>query len=169
MTVTTSSLHIRPFAPEEWALFKAIRLKALASDHGVFGRSHEYETAFADEEWRSRLKNPDAAVFGLFEGNAVVGLAGVIIIPETPDAALFVADWLEPAARGKGLSAKMHETRTTWAKARPGIRRLLISFRADNKIAIHAGKKHGFAFTHADDRIWPDGANVPIHHYELRL
>ena len=162
------TLTIRPFAPEEWNLFKTVRLKALASDPGVFGRSYAYEAAFPDEEWQNRLKNPDAAVFGIFDG-ALIGMTGVFIAPEIPDTVRLVADWLEPAARGKGISAKMYETRTAWAKARPDIRRLSVSYRADNIASIRAGEKYGFTFTHAADHVWPDGANVPQHYYELRL
>ena len=162
------ALTIRPFAPEEWVLFKTVRLKALASDPGVFGRSYAHEAVFPDEEWQARLKNPDAAVFGIFD-DTLVGMTGVFIAPENPDTVRFVADWLEPTARGTGISAQMYETRASWAKARPAIHRLSVSYRADNAAAIRAGEKFGFTFTHAADHIWPDGADVPHHHYELRL
>jgi RimJ/RimL family protein N-acetyltransferase len=163
------TLNIRPFAPEEWQLFKTVRLKALASDPSAFGRSYAQEATFTDQEWQARLQDTDAAMFGIFENGALIGMTGLYIHPEDPQTTRFMADWLEPAARGKGYAAKMHEARTAWAKARPGIHRLSICYRADNTTAKRIGEKFGFTFTHADDHIWPDGANVPLHHYELRL
>lgn len=163
------TLTIRPLTPEEWELFRTVRLKALASDPAVFGRTHAYEAAFTDEEWQARLKQPAAVTFGIFDGKAIVGTAGIFTDPEDAHTACLGGDWLEPAARGKGVSAKMYETRLAWARMQPTLHRLIVAYHIDNARARHIGEKHGFIFTHANDYIRPDGSVMPLHYYELRL
>lgn len=163
------AVTVRPFRPDEWPLLKAVRLKALQQDPGVFGSHYAREAAFADVEWQARLQNPRAASFGVFDDGKVVGMTGVYISPEDPATAGFVADWLEKDWRGKGISALMYEARISWAQAQPGIRRMTIAFRESNLRASKAGQKYGFVFTHAEDHAWPDGQTEPKHYYELRL
>jgi RimJ/RimL family protein N-acetyltransferase len=163
------TIIVRQFRPEEWRLFKEVRLRALQSDPGVFGSNYAREVAFPDEEWQTRLKNPLSASFGVFADGKLVGITGVYIGEGESDTASFVADWLEKDWRGKGISGEMYAARIAWVKARPTIRRMTIAYRESNLRASKAGQRYGFVFTHAKDYTWPDGQQEPKHHYELRL
>lgn len=160
---------VRPFAASEWELYKAVRLKALASDPHVFGSSLEKEKGYADDRWQNTVANPDVGVFGVFHQSAVIGMTGVVIKREKPADATLWGSWLEKEWRGKGLSRKMYEARIDWARRHPEIHRIVVSHRKSNQMSKAANQKHGFVWTHDSDKVWNDTVNEPECHYELRV
>jgi hypothetical protein len=46
---------VRKFAPDEWDLYRTLRLAALAESPDAFGSTLAHERARADSDWESRL------------------------------------------------------------------------------------------------------------------
>ena len=134
-----------------------------------FRLNYEREASYTDEDWQETIDNPDAAVFGIFHGSGSYRCVGHTIKPEDPSTAWLWADWMEKKWRRKGLFAKAYETRIAWAKTRPGLKRIAVSHRKSDVVSTKLHQKCGFVFTHAEDRLWPDGKHEPHHFYELRL
>ena len=165
------SVTIRKLNENDWQAFAGIRLKALQTDPQVFGSNYEYESGFVEEDWRSRLRNEDSAVFMLYDGEKPFGITGVAISRDDPTGktAIFWGSWLEPVYRGKGISKLMYETRIDWAKAQPLVERIVVSHRASNVASKYANQKHGFRFTHNHQKTWHDGITEDEVCYELVL
>lgn len=166
------NISIRQLKEEDWRYFAQIRLKALKTDPQVFGSNYEMESKMTEEDWKSRLRANDSAIFMLFDsGETPIGITGVSVFRDDPlrKTAIFWGSWLEPDYRGKGLSELIYKTRIDWAKNFPGIERIIVSHRASNISSKYANQKHGFVFTGTHEKIWVDGVTEDEVCYELKL
>ena len=162
---------IRKLEEKDWRVFSEIRLRSLQTDPSVFGSNHERESKFSESEWRSQLSNTDSAVFAVFDGERPVGMTGVAVDRDDPSrkTALLWGSWLEPSARGNGVSKLFYEARIGWARQQPGVERIIVSHRESNVASKFANQKFGFVPTHVTDKKWNDGINEKEFHYELIL
>ena len=162
---------IRKLEEKDWRVFSEIRLRALQTDPGVFGSNHEQESKFTEAEWRSRLNDPDSAVFGVFDDDRPVGMTGVAVDRDDPSrkTALLWGSWLEPDAREKGISKLLYDARIGWARQQPGVVRIIVSHRESNVASKFANQKFGFVPTHVTNKVWNDGLTEKEFHYELIL
>lgn len=165
------SIFIRQLTENDWREFSQVRLKALKTDPNVFGSNYEKESKQTEAEWRDFLQSKDLAVFMIFDGDAPIGMTGVAVWreDETRKTALLWGSWLEPRARGKGLSKLMYESRIEWAKAHPTVERIIVSHRASNLASKYANQKHGFVFTRTNEKVWIDGVTEDEVCYELKV
>ena len=165
------SISIRQLHENDWRLLSEVRLKALQTDPQVFGSNFEYESKFTIDDWKSRLKAKDSAVFMLFDGDAPIGMTGVAIDREdvTRRTALLWGSWLETAYRGRGVSKLIYRTRIDWAKAQRSVERIVVSHRASNHASKYANQKHGFVLTRTLEKLWHDGLTEDEVFYELKL
>lgn len=165
------SVSIRRLLPDDWALVKTIRLKALQTNPGVFGGHYADEVAKSDDQWRAQMENRDCAVFGVFDDDAVIGMTGIVIDRDDParKKAYLWGSWLAPEWRGKGISRLMYEARLAWAREHPTCEKLVVSHRASNLTSMRANQRYGFKQTHVVEKQWPDGGVEEDIFYELRV
>jgi RimJ/RimL family protein N-acetyltransferase len=154
--------------PVDWRSYKSIRLEALATDPGVYGSNLIKESAFPDEQWLYRLGQSGSAYWALFCAEELVGLTGIYSDPDHPDEAKFIASFIRPRHRGKGLSALFYSARIDWAVEK-GLKRLLVSHRAGNDPSRAAIIRAGFKYTHSESQRWPDGRDAEHMFYTLEL
>jgi len=159
---------LRPFLPGEVALYKAIRLEALQQEPSMFGSSYEREAAFTEEQWLPRITNPNVACLGLYHGQELIGVTGIIIDSANPAEGHMVQSYIRKEHRGKRLSNMFYEVRLDWARKRK-LKRLMVANRETNAAAIAANQRHGFQFTHREVRQWPDGTTGDALYYVLDL
>ncbi len=165
------NISIRQLNEDDWQIFSEIRLKALQTDPSVFGSNYDLESKFTEEEWRSRLRADDSAIFMLFSGETPIGMTGVSVWREdsTGKTAIFWGSWLDRGFRRQGLSELMYRARLEWVKTRPLIERIIVSYRASNVASKYANQKHGFVFTRTHEKTWTDGVTEDEVYYELKL
>lgn len=167
-----ADVTIRRFLLEEWPLYRAVRLRALATDPGVFSSNHAAENAYPDSRWQETLLSSDLGVFGLFDEGKVIGLTGIAIkrqaVADGSIAGLW-GSWIDPVYRGQGLSSLMYQARLDWARAHPDVQIVRVSHRAGNVASRAANQKYGFVFTHEEPHVWPDGMTEGHYYYELRV
>ncbi|KAJ9454930.1 hypothetical protein DIPPA_15481 [Diplonema papillatum] len=115
------AIAVRQLAPEEWPLFRDIRLEALRTDPAEFGAEASHELAFDSSTWQQRLRWM-YFVFPRYGGDSTdgagnppspspekpVGMLGVL--PETvlsptgsPGIGVIASVWTHPAARRRGV------------------------------------------------------------------
>lgn len=174
-------ISIRRLEEKDWQEFRSIRLRALQSDPFVFGSSYKDEASKTESAWKRHLKPNDGAVFMLYEDSSPeltcniqarpIGMTGIVVDRDDPTRKIAVmwGSWLEPGARGKGLSQLMYQERIMWAKEHPTIEKIVVSHRASNLSSKKANQKHGFVFTHTVDKIWPDGTREGNVFYSLSV
>jgi RimJ/RimL family protein N-acetyltransferase len=153
------TISIKQAREVDWQDFRAVRLMALQSDPGVFSSTYQREAGTPEADWRSRLRSDDVAVFLIYENAALVGMTGIAVDWNDPSRkrALLWGSWLEPRVRRQGLSQILYRSRIDWAEKHPTIERIVVSHRASNLASKRANQRHGFRFTHSEDKVWPDG------------
>lgn len=109
---------IRLLRPEDAALYRDIRLEALRTHPEAFGASFEDESARPLSFFAERLT--DNAVFGAFDGTALLGTAGFRQGPAPKQAhkGLLWGMYLRPEARGSGLAKRLVEAVLGHARGR---------------------------------------------------
>jgi RimJ/RimL family protein N-acetyltransferase len=163
---------IRRAGESDWQELRSVRLKALLTDPSVFCSNHQTESAMSETEWKEWLRGEDKAVFLLYEKDILIGMTGIAVMKSDPSmkTAILWGSWLEPQARGKGLSKCMYEKRIEWAKKHPSVERIVVSHRASNLSSKRANQKYGFQFTHViEDETWPDGTREDNVFYSLSV
>lgn len=169
MPTDISAYTIRPFLAHEADAYKAIRLEALRTEPGMFGNAYAVEAAYPDEHWHDRVSKPTAAVFGLYHGEELVGLTGIIVDPQkAPDEAYLTQSYIRAPHRQQGLSRMFYDARIAWARER-GVKRLIIGHRDTNLASKASILRYGFRYTHSEERLWPDGERAPMLYYVLDL
>ncbi len=163
---------IRQFTAEDWPAYKAIRLKALATDPMVFSSNYTKEAAYVDEEWQRKLISSDRAVFGVYNGASLIGLTSIGFHHGDPikQKAICWASWLEPGERGKKLSRLFYQARLDWAKSQPTVTVVETGCRASNIASEKANQHFGFVCTRINPEcIWPDGTTDAEKIFELKI
>ncbi|HVY85993.1 MAG TPA: GNAT family protein [Caulobacterales bacterium] len=165
------AILVRPLSADHWQAYRDIRLRALKSEPGVYATTHAEALARADEVWKWSVSGPDHQVFGLFDGAALIGITAIYCDRADPsgETAALAQSFIDPAYRGRSLSALFYQARLEWARQHGGFRRVVVSHRASNLASMRANQRQGFRCTGSAPRVWPDGATEDEISYELVL
>ena len=131
--------RITRLTESDWEQFAALRLRALTD---TFGRSDEQyllEARFTQTDWRRRLR--DHAHFVVALAGRPVGM--VAAYQESAETAYVYSLWLDPGARGRGLSRPLVDAALDWAR-RCGARTATLRMVADNAAARAVYESLGF-------------------------
>lgn len=166
-----NALIVRALALAEWDLFRNLRLMALKDAPGVFATSYADAVKRPSETWQSLVSGPTNQIFGLFDGEHLVGIAGAFAWPDdaSGETATLVMSYIVPAYRGRGLSGLLYTAALDWTRAHPPFKRVIVAMRASNAASRRACERHGFAAIQTTLRTWPDAAREDEVVYELRL
>jgi len=161
----------RPLTPPEWSIVKDLRLFALKTEPGVFVSSFDSEAILSPEEWQETIQGDDHQVFGLFDGERLIGLTAVFTSRDDPSGqtALLAYSFIHPQYRGLGLSRLLYKARLDWVKSRPEFMRIVVSHRASNERSQRAILRHGFVPSGEAERTWPDGTTDGEIFYDMSL
>jgi GNAT superfamily N-acetyltransferase len=153
---------IRRLAPDEWQIYRRVRLHALESDPAAFSSRFEHEAEFGEAQWRERLGR--SGVFVAVVGGEEVGLVGGIKAPDG-DGAELVSMWVAPGWRGTEVAGRLIGSVREWAE-REGHARLSLWVVEGNERAEKAYAKQGFART---GREQPVRVGEPALEFEMEL
>lgn len=167
----SGGIFIRPLEPSDWQTFKTIRLKALKAHPDVYLDSYQAAIIRPDSEWQEILDGKGKSIFGLFDGEKIIGLTAVFTWREDPSGqtGVMAMSFIEPEYRGRGLSKLLYEARIRWALDYQPFRKLVVSRREGNEPSKRAMIAHGFTFVDVARITWPDGLEDNEHKYMLDL
>jgi len=147
------TIFVRPIEAGEWRELRAIRLASLLDTPSAFARSHEEESAYADQYWidaaRDRSNGPLSSTFvAVDDADDFVGMvAGYLPEPNaSPLRAELVSMWVAPAGRRQGLAQQLVQTVCDWA-ARRGCVEVELWVTHGNDPASELYRRCGFAET----------------------
>ena len=165
------ALIVRALAVAEWDAFRNLRLVALKDAPGVFATSYAEAAKRAPETWQSLVSGPANQIFGLFDGEHLVGITGAFAWPDDAlgETATLVMSYIVPAYRGRGLSGLLYTAALDWTRAHPRFKRVIVAMRASNTASRRACERQGFAVIQRMLRNWPDATREDEVVYELRL
>ena len=138
-----STVSLRVISADNWATFRALRLRALADSPDAFGATLEEATGHPESLWRERAGGPGPLLVA-FVGAEAVAMGG-LFLPEDSEDAFVWGMWVEPAWRGRGLAAQVLERLLDLARdvGRP----VLLHVTEGNDGARRLYERHGFVAT----------------------
>lgn len=122
MNTSNRKPTIRPLYPDEWAVYRELRLRSLADAPDAFYSTLESESARSAEDWAARLAA--AAVSGkdcplVAELDATpAGLVWAKMDSVNPTLMHLFQMWVAPEWRGHGVGRGLLATALDWARER---------------------------------------------------
>ena len=137
-------IHLRVLAPDEWQLWRELRLAALEESPTVFGSSLKDWQGDGDREerWRQRLMSVPFNCVAYVEGKP----AGMVSGGWNGHDVELLSLWVAPHARGRGVGEKLVESVMAWARDQQASH-IVLSVRDHNAPAISLYCRHGFHAT----------------------
>jgi ribosomal protein S18 acetylase RimI-like enzyme len=132
-------MEITALGPEDWELFREIRLRALREAPYAFQSRFDDWAEAPEARWRDRLALVPLNLVAR-RGDELVGIASGVLDGE--DGAELISMWVDPAARGSGVGAALVGAVVAWAAAAGRPTYLMV--RSDNARAIAAYARAGF-------------------------
>jgi GNAT superfamily N-acetyltransferase len=149
------STSVRLLTPDDWSIFREVRLAALLDAPYAFGSTYDREVEAAEESWRARLAGRAQFVAEL--DGKVVGTAGGV--REDDENAQLVSMWVAPQARGKGAGDGLMKAVDDWARE-GGFETLVLWVTEGNRRAEALYARWGFTRT---------GVTKPVRHDSSRM
>ncbi|MFI5534917.1 GNAT family N-acetyltransferase [Nocardia sp. NPDC051900] len=134
---------IRLLAPDDWAVFRRVRLAALTDAPQFFGTTLAEARARTESDWRRALS--DRAQFVAESGGTEVGTVAGMLDPEHGGVHL-ISMWVAPRARGTGVSDRLVGAVLDWAVA-GGHDVVRLEFAEHNAFAERLYLRNGFVRT----------------------
>lgn len=152
---------IRRLLPEEWPLYREIRLRSLADSPDAFGGTLANEQARPDAIWQQRLDRGarsglDLPLLAEAEGVAI-GLAWGKIEPGSAELANLYQMWVAPEYRGLGVGARMLADVIAWARE-AGAHEIRLGVTCGDTPAVRLYQKAGFQVYGAPEPLRPGSA-----------
>ena len=158
-------ITVKVLTPEDWALWRELRLAALGEAPHAFGsRLADWQgDGDCEDRWRARLELPGAHNLSAMLDDRPAGLASGV-----PDDSRHAADgarelismWTAPEARGHGVAGVLIRSVEDWARASGGSE-LRLAVAEGNEPALALYRRLGFTETGRRDKM-PDGERYEI-------
>ncbi len=147
----TGTITARRLGPDDWAVWRDIRLTALADAPYAFGSSLARERDLTEADWRLRLAPGNGVTVVALLGDRVVGAAGGYTPPGT-ESVLLIAVWAHPDVRGHGAGDVLVDEVLAWARE-TGWSEVRLRVADGNDAARRLFVRHGFRPTGQRDTL----------------
>jgi GNAT superfamily N-acetyltransferase len=165
------AIAIRRFAPDEWRLYRDLRLRALADSPDSFGSTYAREASRAERDWKERLTvgvtSPGQLPVLALIDDVPAGLAwGRVDDNDSTLAELFQV-WVAPDSRRKGVGRQLIDAVIEWAQSL-GVHILRLGVTPSHPAALQLYRQAGFVFTGKPEPLRL-GSSVLCHPMHLAL
>ncbi len=135
-------MDIRILQPEDWMLWKALRLEAIVHNSESFGSSLEEEQNCPDEQFKLWLRN--STIFGAFIDHRLIGTTGFFVFGATKERhrGMLFSVYVSPLYRNHGIAH--HLVAQTIEQARDKVIQLHLKVVSTNETAIGIYEHYGF-------------------------
>lgn len=139
------AIELRTLTTDDWALWRELRLAALADAPDMFGATLAEWTGDGDREdrWRARLAIPGGRDFVAVLDHEPVGMVSGVPSENDSSTATLISMWVSPRARGRGVGDALVGAVIAWARE-GGYQRLALDVREHNSAAINLYERMGF-------------------------
>lgn len=142
-----SAFTIRTLSPDDWAIHRAIRLRALHDSPHAFAATYAEQQARPETSWSDRLA---AAAAGDTDyplvaehGSTPVGLTWAKADAANAGLVELLQVWVAPEARGQGIAAALLREAIRWARTR-GARAVTLDVTQGDTPAVRLYLREGF-------------------------
>jgi ribosomal protein S18 acetylase RimI-like enzyme len=152
-------LLVRQFAPDEWRLYRTLRLAALAESPDAFGSTLAHELARTDPAWATRLARGAQSAHELpliaQIDSEPAGLAWVWLEDGDPAKPAHLQQmWVTPQTRRQGVGRALLDAAIAWAR-RVGARAVTLDVTTGNTDAVRLYEAAGFVPTGSERALRP--------------
>jgi ribosomal protein S18 acetylase RimI-like enzyme len=138
---------IRPLYPDEWAVYRELRLRSLADAPDAFYSTYESESARTAEDWAARLataavSGKDCPLVAELDGKPA-GLVWAKMDSVNPELMHVFQMWVAPECRGSSVGRGLLETALDWARERE-VRFVELDVTLGNFSALRLYERAGF-------------------------
>jgi ribosomal protein S18 acetylase RimI-like enzyme len=140
-------MTVRRLVPADGPQFQALRLRGLLEYPTAFASSHAEEAATPTFEIARRLEHrPDAAIFGVFAGDALVALAGVQreSMAKLAHKAFLWGVYAAPEARRQGHGRRVVAHALRYAADELGVLQVNLGVNVNQRAALSLYQSLGF-------------------------
>lgn len=153
--------------PDQWHLYRQIRLELLQQEAQAFGSSYAVTAQRPESYWRERLEaaqaGEDSWLLFAREGDRLVGMIGAHLeddgVPE------IVSVYVARDRRGQGIGAALMEAILAELEKKGNFHRARLSVSADQTAAVALYQRYGFAVVRREPGVAGDGSA----HIELTM
>jgi ribosomal protein S18 acetylase RimI-like enzyme len=141
-------VEVRRTVPEDWRLWRSLRLAALAEAPTAFGFTLAQARAAPEESWRDWWAEHGSTALraiGWADGEPAGMIACQVYRGPEADPDL-TAMWVDPRFRGRGLADALVTAAMGWARD-SGHRRIRLGVTVGNEAARKLYLRHGFVAT----------------------
>jgi GNAT superfamily N-acetyltransferase len=147
-------MRVRALGDGEAALFRELRLRALADAPDAFAQTLAHAEAQPPSYWEELTRSVTApggrAMFVAEDGPRAVGLVFGLLDSARPTVGRVGGMWVAPEARGRGAGLALLDAVLGWARTR-GLDRLELWVTEGNSAAVRLYRRAGFVETGARD------------------
>lgn len=162
-TLGKGDAAVRPLAAHEWALYRALRLRALRDAPEAFGSTLAEEEKRVDADWAWRLNlgatsgrdRPLVAELG----GAAAGLAWARVDAQDASRVNLFQVWVAPEARGRGVAGALLDAALAWART-VGARSMQLGVVCGNDAARRLYARAGFVAVGAPEPQRPGSSRM---------
>jgi len=140
MSEPLGSVEVRVLSPDEWRLWRDLRLRSLADAPDAFGSTLAREQAHTEEDWRVRMTGGSVVAF---VDGVPAAMGSSFAVREGWQQV--VAMWTDPAYRRRGLSLLVLDVVVDRALAQG--RRVVLDVARGNPAARAVYERYGFTPT----------------------
>lgn len=155
-------IELRELTPDDWPLWRTLRLAALGEAPHAFGSTLADWSGDGDREdrWRARLAIAGSVnLVAVLDGEPAAMASGVP--GDRRGEAELISMWVAPAARGRGAGDELIRAVERWAR-QAGAATLKLAVTDGNEKATALYRRHGFAPTGELGDLMPDGVHREI-------
>jgi ribosomal protein S18 acetylase RimI-like enzyme len=162
--VSSGSTTVHPVTPDDWELWRRLRLGALQDAPLAFGSSYELEADRTEADWRGRLARLPGKRFFAYVADEPAGIAGVYLRTEDRDTAPvpeLISMWVHPAHRTSGVGRALVDEVVRWVAAQHFDEvRLMVAVENDEALGFY--RALGFAETGYTQPLPHDASRVEL-------
>jgi GNAT superfamily N-acetyltransferase len=150
-------IRLQALTADDWRLWRALRLQALAEDPDAFGaRLADWQgPGDREDRWRGRLSIPGGHDVIAWCSDRPCGMASGV--PAARDNWIdLISMWVAPGARGRGVGDALVAEIVRWASD-VGSTGVQLDVAEDNHAARCLYERHGFRLTGEAGGLMPDG------------
>ena len=154
-----TACEIVRLSPDEWPLYKQIRLEALKLEQQAFGSRYADNLQHPDSFWRGRLEQAQAGANLLLfarQGNRLVGIIGTYA-DEEPGMVNVISVYVAQEARGQGVGAALMEAILAEVREQGTFRKARLMVNADQAAAFNLYRRFGFEVVGQETNVLGDG------------
>ena len=144
--MTAEPFGFRPLHRDHWSAFQALRLRSIADSPLAAYPTHDEEAGRGPEDIQERIAESDTqVVFGAFDGDTLVGIAGLRreALVQVAHKAVLWGVFVHPDWRQRGLARQLLLALFAYARARR-IGHIRLSVNVENPAAAALYRSMGF-------------------------